>query len=192
MTTDSTATLTTYITDMHALVNHGLRAINNQAQSLKGEQHPEALSVVQECQRALRSHLTLLDARANALGGKTTRPIKDAVTSITGFAAGLISAVRPEEASKALRDDYTFLSHVAISYLMLHTTASGLGDTETATLAEQGYQDAAGLVILIDRVMPKVVMEDLRRDGLPVTDVESQVRAMVSQAWRREASRSSV
>lgn len=187
MTEKTTATLTTYITDMHALINHGLRAIDRQAESLQGSQHQRALVAVQGFQRTLQTHLAMLDARAQALGGKVTQPIKDAVTTVTGFFAGLMNRVRAEEAAKSIRDDYTFLSHVAISYLMLYTTASSLGDRETAVLAEQGYRDAARLVMDIDRIMPGLVIEELRRDGLPVADVEAQVRTMIPRAWQREA-----
>lgn len=187
MTETATATLTTYITDMHALVNHGLRPIELQAKNLKSENHPEAHSAFTNFQRTLRSHLTLLETRATALGGKVTSPIKDAVTTVTGIAAGLISAVRPEEIAKAMRDTYTFLSHVAIGYLMLHTTASGLGDQETTKLAEQGYRDAARMVILIDEIMPTLVIQELREDGLPMANVSDETRTMVMQAWKREA-----
>ena len=188
MTEKRTATLTTYITDMHALVNHGLRTFDLIQQNLKGENHPEALAMVADAHRTLTSQLAVLDARAQSLGGKTTQPLKDAVTAVTGFAAGLIAAVRPEEASKAIRDSYTYLSHVAIGYLMLYTTATGLGDSETASVAEQGYRDAARLVILIDKIMPTLVIQELREDGLPMTEVSDQVHTMVVHAWRREAS----
>lgn len=184
---NATATLTTYITDMHALINHGLQAIDRQVDSMRGKRHVQAFEAVQEFQRTLRTHLTMLDARTKALGGKTTQPIKDAVTTVAGFFAGLIGTVRPAETPKAIRDDYTFLSHVAIGYLMLVTTATSLGDRETATLAESGYRDAARMVMLIDRIMPRLVIEELREDNLPISDVAEQVVAMIPDAWKREA-----
>ena len=187
MTENATATLTTYITDMHALVNHGVRTCDLQLQTFKDDHHPDALATITEIRRTLEGHLTLLDERAKALGGKTTQPIKDAVTAVTGVAAALISAVRAEPASKALRDGYTYLGHVAIGYLMLFTTASGLTDRETAALAERGYRDAARLVMQIDRVIAGVVIQELREDGLPVANVTDETWSMVVQAWKREA-----
>lgn len=187
MTEDETATLTTYITDMHALISHGLQAIDRQVETLRGTAHTDALAAAIEFQRTLRAHLTMLDARARAFDGKVTRPLKDAVSTITGFFAGLINTVRPEKAAKALRDDYTFLSHVAVGYLMLATTARGLGDGETAAVAELGYRDAARLIILIDRTMPALVLAELREDGLTVADVSEQLRELIRHAWRREA-----
>ncbi|EYF07168.1 hypothetical protein [Chondromyces apiculatus] len=181
------STLTTYVTDMHALITHGLGAIDRQAENLKKEQHPDALAAVNEFQRTLRTHLSMLDARAKGLGGSTSKPVKDAVSAVTGFAAGLMNAVRPEEAAKSIRDDYTFLSHVTIGYYMLHTTACGLGDRETAALAETGYRDTARLIMHIDRVMPAIVLQELRQDGLTVTDTTSECHALVKNAWNREA-----
>jgi hypothetical protein len=186
MTTE-TSTLTTYLTDMRALINHGLKAIDRQAEQLRRRnQQTEALAAVHEFQRVLRAHQTHLDARAGALGGKSTRTLKDVVTTITGLAAALMGALRPEHTAKDIRDDYTFLSHMAIGYLMLHATASGLGDGVTANLAEQGYRDMARLVMHIDRIMPALVLRELRKDGLPVGPISEQSLMMVQRAWDRE------
>lgn len=186
MTENSTATLTTYITDMHALINHGLRTLDAQVVHMrKRNLQSDALAAVLDFQRVLRGHQNQLQGRARALGGKTTRPLKDLVTALTGIAHGLISAVRPEDVAKGIRDDYTFLSHVAIGYLMLHTTASALGDGVTANLAEQGYRDAAQMVMRIDQIMPTIVLQELRQDGLPVGPVAEQSRMMVQRAWDR-------
>jgi hypothetical protein len=187
------STLATHVTDMHALINYGLRVIDRQAEQLRRRnQQSEALAAVHEFQRVLRAHLTQLGARAGALGGKTTLPLKDLVTTLTGVAAGLIGALRPEAASRAIRDDYTFLSHAAIGYLMLHATASGLGDGMTAALAEQGYRDVARLVMHIDQILPALVLQELRKDGLPVGPLSEQSRMMIRRAWDRESALSNL
>jgi hypothetical protein len=174
MSEHATATLATHVTDMHALVNHGLQAIDRQARTLNGEVYPQALSAVREFQRTLRHHAKLLDARGKKLGGRANQPLKDLkdmVTRVTGFVAGVMSVVRPAMAARAIRDDYTFLSHLAISYLMLFTCASALGDDETAGLAEQGYRDAARLVMQIDRIMPSRVLQTMKRSA-PTHELE--------------------
>ena len=68
---------------------------------------------------------------------------------------------------------------------MLHTTAASLGDRDTAMLAERGYRDAARMVMEIDRLMPGLVLEELRQDRLQVADVSEACRTMVHDAWRR-------
>ena len=180
-------TLKTYVGDMHALVSHGLQAIDRQSSNLKDEGHQEALQTVQELRAVLKTHLDLLDARVKSLGGSATKPIKDAISAVAGVAAGLINAVRPEEAAKSLRDDYTFFSHCAVGYLMLYTTACSLSDNETAMLAERGYRDCARMAMTIDRIMPTLVVQELRQDGLPVSEVRQKVQSMVKNAWMRES-----
>jgi hypothetical protein len=185
-------TLTTYLGDMHALITHGLQAVGRQIENLKGKNHPEALAAVQEIERTLRTHASMLEARVNALGGSTTQPLKDAVSAVAGFVAGLINAVRDEEASKSMRDDYTYLSHVAVGYLMLYTTAASLADRETASLSESAYRDTARLIMHIDRIVPTVVVQELRQDGLSAMDVSTEAVAMVKKAWDRESGAASL
>lgn len=186
MSDRSKETITKYLGDMHALASHGLQAIGRQADQLKDEQHPEALRFVRECKQTLERHVDALEQRLKALGGSPTHPVKEAASAMAGVAAGVYNAVRSEEASKSVRDDYTFLSNCSIAYLMLHTTSMSLGDTETARLAEQGYRDCARLVMHIDRIMPGLVIDELRQDGLTVQDVADQCHQLVHDAWSRE------
>lgn len=188
MTTPTkTGTLQTYVSDVQSLVGHGLRTIEHQVDNLKGEGHEEALQAVREFRQTLQRHHEALQARVEALGGSGKSAIKEAVTRVAGVAAGVINAARTEEASKSIRDDYTFLSHCAVAYLMLITTALSLDDAETAALAERGYRDCARLIMVIDRIMPQLVLEELRQDNLPAVDVSDQVRTLVRDAWRWES-----
>jgi hypothetical protein len=102
--------------------------------------------------------------------------------------AGLYNQVRTEAVSKSVRDDYTFLSHCSVSWLMLMTTARSLGDHDTEELAESGYRDTARLIIQVDRLMPELVVEELRQDEFPAQDVSDWARRIVSDAWNRESS----
>lgn len=186
-TANKTETLRTYVGDVQALLGHGLQALAHQVENLKGEGHDEALEALRDFRSVLQANRDALEARMSALGGSGAAPVKEAVARVAGVAAGILNAVRPEEASKSVRDDYTFLSHCAVAYLMLYTTAISLADAETAALAERGYRDCARLVMVIDRIMPALVVQELKQDGLPVLDVTDQVRSMVRDAWRREA-----
>jgi ferritin-like metal-binding protein YciE len=181
-------TITKYLGDIHALESYGLQPISRQVDQLKEKGHPEAQRALQDFKRTVESHIPALEARLKALGGSPTRPVKDVASTLAGAVAGLYSAVRPAEAAKAIRDNYTFFSHTAIAYLMLHTTAKGLGDEETARLAERGYRDSARLAIEIDRIVPQLVVAELRQDGLPVRDVSEECRALVRDAWAQQAS----
>ncbi|MDF3069577.1 MAG: hypothetical protein K0R38_5178 [Polyangiaceae bacterium] len=180
-------TLTTYVGDVHALVTHGLQALERQVVNLRNVSHKDALPAVVEGQRMLERQKAALEARIESLGGSATAPVKDAVTAVAGVAAGLINAVRPSETVKSLRDDAAFFSGLGIAYLLLYTTAKGLSDPDTSVLAQEGYEDAARMVMHLDGILPKVTIEELREGRLDVSDVTEQVKAMVTKAWDRAA-----
>jgi len=178
--------LTTYTTDVHALVSHGLTTIERQVGNLKNVSHLEAKSAVSEFERVLRGQKKFIEARITALGGKASQPMKDAVSAVAGVAAGVINAVRPSETAKSIRDDHTFFSHLGVSWLMLHTTALSLGDVETANIAERGYSETARCIMHIDKILPRLVIEELR-EHVTAADVGEQTRKMAMMAWNREA-----
>jgi len=181
----ATTVLTKYLGDMHSLESHGLQAVKRQADQLKDSGHPDAQAAVEQFKQTLEAHVSALEGRLNALGGSATHPVKEAVAAAAGVVAGIYNAVRSEEASKSIRDDYTFFSHSSIAYLMLHTTAQSLGDSGTAMLAERGYRDMARLILLIDKLMPQLVIAELKGDALPANDVSSDCARMITEAWTR-------
>lgn len=183
----SQETITKYLGDMHALLDHGKQPLARQTEQIKGDGHPDGLRLVQELERSLERQSDAVDARLKALGGSPTGPVKQVVSAAAGVVAGVYNEVRSEEASKSVRDDYTFLGLACVSYQMLHTTALGLGDSETADLAAQGYRQCAHFQMEIDRLMPDLVLAELRQDGLPVTDVASESLQLVHDAWQGDS-----
>lgn len=174
-------TLTTYVSDVHALVSHGVQAITRQVHNLEKVSHQDAKTAVHAFLSVLEKQKRELETRVQELGGSTTQPVKDAVSALAGVAAGVITA-------KSIRDDHTYFSHLGVAWLMLHTTASSLGDTATATLAERGYADTARMIMHADRILPKIVVQELSEDkSLHPLNVEQQTRLMVKKAWDREA-----
>jgi hypothetical protein len=181
-------TLTTYVTDVHALVSHGVQAIKRQVDNLADVSHEDAKIAVRGFLAVLERQQGELETRIKALGGSTSQPVKDAVSAVAGVAAGLIDAVRPSETAKSIRDDHTYFSHLGIAWLMLHTTAASLGDAETRALAERGYADTARMVMHADKILPKIVVEELGEDrALHPANVEEQTRTMLKKAWNRDA-----
>lgn len=181
--------LTTYVTDVHALVTHGVQAIKRQVANLEDVSHEDAKAAVRAFVGILEKQQSELEARVKALGGSTTQPVKDAVSAVAGVAAGLINAVRSSETAKSIRDDHTYFAHLGIAWLMLHTTASSLGDEATASMAERGYADTARMIMHVDTILPKIVVEELSEDkALHPANVEEQTRRMMKKAWDRSAS----
>ena len=147
-----------YLHDMHSLIQHGHDAIKQQRENLKNSNHKDAFQAIERFESTMDTHLAMLETRLDAIGESTTSPIQDAAASVAGVAAGLYNAVRDEQASKSVRDDYTFFSQSSIAYLMLHVTSKSLGDNETAQVCERGYRDMARMVMEIDRLMPGLVI----------------------------------
>ena len=175
-----------YVEDLHSLVTHGLQPISRQVDEARGREHPDAGQLIAELQRTLQEHERARAERMRALGTSPTSGVQDAAGVVAGIVAGIYNQVRSEAVSKSLRDDYTFIGHCCISWLMLMTTARSLGDHETEELAEQGYRDCARLVTRIDRVMPSLVTEELQQDGFAPQDVADWAQRIVSDAWTRE------
>jgi ferritin-like metal-binding protein YciE len=179
-----TQTITKYLGDMHALESHILQALDKQDKVLND--HPRAQQMVSTFHTTLEGHINALEARLQALGGSPTHPVKEAVAAAAGVAAGLYDKVRTEEASKDLRDDYTALNHAVIAYVMLHTTALAFGDQETAALCKRHLTDNAKFVMDINGYMPELVLEELRQDGVSISDqVRSTAQQTVSEVWHQ-------
>jgi hypothetical protein len=188
MATDKTnEVLSTYVSDVHALVTAGVQTIHRQVEQLKNVSHQDAKLAVVAFESILRKQEFALEERIRALGGSATKPVKDLVSAVAGVAAGLLNAVRPSETVKSIRDDHTYFSHLAVAWLMLHTTATSLGDAETARLAERGYAETAKLIMHVDHILPKIVIEELREDkALRPTDTQEQAWQMIKKAWDRD------
>jgi hypothetical protein len=183
----SRKTITKYVEDLHSLESHGLQPIRRQLAESQMSGHPEALSAVREFERVLQAHVDALTARLQVLGTSPTTAVQDAAASVAGWVAGFYNQIRTEAVSKSIRDDYTFFSHCAVSYLMLATTARALGDHDTEELAEAGYRDHARLVIEVDRLLPTVVVQELQQDKLPAQDVSDWAQRIIHTAWERQA-----
>jgi ferritin-like metal-binding protein YciE len=176
------ATIADYVGDMAALESHIEEALDRQLNEVKDD--PVARGAVQEFHDMVKRHRDTLKALEEETGKTIGNPIKEAGSALIGKAAGIINLVRTEGISKGLRDDYAAFSLAAISYSMLHTTATALGDQRVASLAERHLQDHAQAIMRINEIMPGVVIRELQKDGhqADVTATEATRRA-VSRSW---------
>ena len=163
------------------------QAIHRQVENLKNVSHQDAKVAVGAFETISDKQKIDLETCMREVGGSVTQPVKDAVSAVAGIAAGVINMVRPSETAMSIRDDYTYFSHLGVAWLMLHTTESALGDTKIAALAQRGYGDTARMIMHVDRILPKIVVEELREDKtLHPADIEQQTRSMLKAAWNRE------
>jgi ferritin-like metal-binding protein YciE len=187
---DRDTAINSYITDMISLEDHIEKALKGQVNDLK--EYPDFGNEVRQVLRLTEHHLSDLRGLADRRkAGGITETVKRAGAAVAGVAAGVIDMVRTEGLPKNLRDDYTALSLATISYAMLYTTATALGEPEVADLAQQHLRDYAGVVNRLNTLVPASVVRYLSLEGLTVQEsVVSEVGRVLKAAWEGEAAES--
>jgi ferritin-like metal-binding protein YciE len=185
--TERQDSLQQYVSDMLALERHIMPALENQSQDDRYAKFPEARRLVNKLQAVNRTHIDRLEQHLKYLGGDPASPIKSVMTAALGVAASVIERVRTDPVSKNLRDDYTVLSLIAVSYTMLHTGGQALMDEQTADIAYNFLRDYTPLIAEINEVIPDVVVSELR-DETEVLDADAAKRAAkrTHEAWEGE------
>lgn len=177
-------TLVQYVGDMLALTKHTHEAIERQMKDDNVKKSAEANRLINKIDGMLEAHISSLEAHLKELGGDSTSPVKEAVGSLLGAAAGLYDRARTDPVSKMLRDDYTALSLAAISQTMLHTTGLALKSQRTADLAQQQLLDISPIIVEISEAMPRVVVPELMDAGEVVdAGVADQAVKNTQKAW---------
>jgi ferritin-like metal-binding protein YciE len=176
-------TLADYIGDMVALESHIEAALDRQLAQVKDD--AVASAAVQGFHDMVKTQRDRMKTLQDELGTTPGNPIKQAGSAILGMAAGIIDRVRAEGNSKSLRDDYTAFNLAAMGYTMLFTTATALGDSRVAGIAEQHLRGYAGAVQKINQIIPDVVVSELLKDGHEVQgDAAQATRRTVDAAWK--------
>lgn len=177
-------TIADYVGDMVALESHIEEALDRQLGQVKDD--PIALEAVRGFHTMVKAQRDRMKSLQSELGSTAGNPIKEAGSALLGKAAGVIDMIRTEGNSKALRDDYTAFNLAAISYNMLYTTATALGDQRIADIAEQHLRGYAGAVQRINHIVPDVVVAELIKDEHDVKgDAVNATRKMVDAAWKQ-------
>lgn len=185
---DSKTILQKYVSDMLSLESHIFQAIDKQVK--ENQDDPEVSGKFAAFSQTIKAHRDALESRLKALGGAANSPIKEGVAAALGIAAGVIDKFRSEEVSKDFRDDFTALNISLISYQMLHTTALGLGDKETAALAASHVKDNAEFVRFIERQMPRIVVRDLKKNHEEVRlslneNAVQDTEKLIDEIWKK-------
>ena len=136
---------------MVALESHIEEALDRQLGLSKDD--PATLAAVQGFHDMVKTQRDAMKALQEEIGTTAGNPVIKAGTAILGKAAGMIDKIRTEGISKALRDDYTAFNLAAVSYTMLYTTATALGDQRVADVAEKHLRGYAGAVQKINHLI---------------------------------------
>ena len=186
---DRNEALNSYITDMLALEDHIEKALRGQLEDLKDQ--PDVVRDLRQIHRQVEHHVSDLRELSERRGARTTTDvIKRVGSALLGLGAAAIDLIRTEGLPKNLRDDYTAFSLASIGYVMLHTTAMTLDDTEVAELGRQHFADYAEALTLLHGLIPQAVVRYLREEGFSVReDVLPQVNRTVEEVWSSVSSR---
>jgi len=177
-------TLQDYVGDMVNVESHIEEALDRQLDVVKD--HPGAHAAVQRFHDMVKHNRDHMKQVQEAIGTTAGNPITKAGSAVLGAAAGMIDKIRSEAVSKALRDNYTAFNLAAISYTMLHTTATSLGDQSLATVCEEHLRSYAGAIQEINHLIPDVVAWELAKDGHNVSPGSAaQTVQVVDAAWQQ-------
>ena len=172
-----------YVGDMVALESHIERAMDGQKRH--NVDHPAAAASIQRFHDMVKLQRDSLKAHLDTLGGSESHPIKEAVSTLFGAAAGMIDNVRTKAVSKMLRDDYTAFNHAAMGYSMLHVSAHALGDMQTMEIADRHLRGYTRAAQEINQLIADVVVWELERDGFPAKrEAIEHCTDAINRAWK--------
>lgn len=182
-----------HTSDMLAVEQHILDAIQRQRDDGKMESSAEADDVTAKIERVLTRHVSALEDLAEQYGAEGQSTAKEALTKLLGVAAGLYDKVRGDQPiSRDLRDNYTALSLAAMSYTSYHTFGLAVGEEKIATLAQQHLKDLTPLMVEISKVLPEVVVQETSEDSDFAVDTAVGSRAVrnTQAAWSKDVTSS--
>ena len=176
------------VSDMLAVEKHCLQAIERQRDEDVVKQDVEANKVIIEAERILRSHVVALEALTDEYGSNTQAAVKQAVTETLGWFAGQYDKLRDHKVTRMLRDDYTAISHLAMSYTTMHTFGLAVNENRIADLALAHLKHLTPLLVEISKVLPLVTAREVEHEhGFPVDAAAgAQARSNTQAAWASE------
>jgi hypothetical protein len=157
------AALRKHVGDMLTLERHVLEALERQRSSPRLAELPEAGVTITAIDRLITQQVSALEHYLRGFNGEVRESggVKATVARLAGALAGMYDRVREHEASRMLRDDYTALSLIAVSYEMLHTSALALHEPNLAQLTLAHLQEITPLLTELARIIPHVVATEL-------------------------------
>ncbi len=140
---------------------------------------------MQQFHDMVKSQRDALKAIQSDKGSTAGNPVSEIGSALLGKVAGAINLVRTEGMSKALRDDYVAFNLAAISYTMMVTTATALGDPELADISKRHLTSYAEAIQKINHAIPDVIVRELTKDNHDVQSAAAEsTLTVVDKAWK--------
>lgn len=177
------STVTKYLGDLTAVYRHCCEAIERQTTASCVTEDPGMADVLRRTHAVLTIQLGALEVRLKDLEGRAT--LKEALTAVTGFLAGLYDKMRSETLSRILRDDFAALHFAYACQTMMIATAEACGDPATAQLVSRHQQELPDLIVKISDLIPAAVVSDLQKDNVRIVNPSAANIAVEStrNAW---------
>jgi len=146
---------------------------------------PQVNEMIQRIARQNEKHTKALEQHLKAIGGDSTKSMKDMASAALGAIAGWYDKSRTMQGSQMLRDDSAALNLAAIGYTMLHTTGVAVQSHPTSALGMSHLKDYISIITELTAIMPGVVVAELKEEGVVVVEssVQQALRS-IQDAWK--------
>lgn len=173
-----------WVGDAVAIETHIEEALDKQKK--ESSSVPAVNQAIQEFHDTTRANRDRLRDYQAKIGHTAGKGVVEAGASVLGKAAGVVDRLRKDTITKSLRDDYTAFNLAAISYTLLHTTATALGDDETASLAAENLKVHAANIQKINHIISDATVGEITGDGYPVknNNAAAVTKKVVDAAWK--------
>jgi hypothetical protein len=182
----TTETLIKYLTDMHAGEVQLLHTLNGQVKNSDLAHYGEASAILERLQLRTENAISTLAIEIEELRGSPRGSFKDGVTAAAGAVLGAIAHTRSHHVTKMLRDDYTTLSLLSISYELLHATGNALQSPQVASIALSGLKEVSGFIMEISQAIIPVAVEELSTTNEIDPAVIELTQKNIIEAWKSQ------
>lgn len=181
--TPANGQLTARMQEIAAVQRELCNTLLHQAACPELRAYPRAAEIVRRTRTAIAAHMgTLQDA---ALRRGASRDSLRASPHLRGLTRWLFDHTPCASVPEMLNADYTGLNACAAGYTMLHAAALAVDDRALAADARRLLAEVTPLIYAISKELPRVVAEDLRRQGLDVDDSAEELSVQLTHAaWR--------
>lgn len=166
-----------------------LQRMERQLKDERTKKYARAFEVLEKIRGVLTLQTGELEVHLSSVDGGFETKLKKTATSFVGAVAYIYDRFRTNEpVSRSLRDYYTLVNHIVISYGMLHTTVLAFNEEDIAEMARRHMAELAQLVVELSEVIPFVLASELA-DEAKIKGEQSVAQQAVVQyreAWARK------
>lgn len=179
--------LATYVGDMLVLEERIRAPVGTQRADREFTHFTDARPVLDRISALCERHIGNLHDALRSLGVHEFSAVRSTGSTIEGLFATAIDMLPESKVAKELRDDYAAMALCTFGYSMLLTAARAYGNDSIAAIAQEHLRDYAQAVMQISDLVPAIVIEEFRTNGIDVAPgAMEHCRSAIHAAWRPE------